>query len=198
MAGEPAIDQGRRAMCEQQAGAARVRKTLLNSVAGAAALLSAATLTAGAAAAAPITLAIFDFELEDASAGPSSTGAADAVQLTKVTDEVRALLAGSGRYSPVDVGAVEAAAAKAHALRDCDGCEAAIARSLGAEESLVGVVRRISRTEYTVRVRVRDTRTGAVVLDADSGLRMGADYSWSRGAVRLISDHLLERAAPRP
>jgi hypothetical protein len=182
-------------------GTAHVRGTLRKCGAAAGALLVAATLTARAAGAAtpgPITLAIFDFELEDSSAGPASTGAADAAHLTKVTDEVRALLASSGRYSPVDVGAVEAAVAKAHTVRDCDGCEAAIARGLGAEESLVGVVRRISRTEYTVWFRIRDARTGAVVLDADSGLRMGADYSWSRGAVRLISDRLLERPASRP
>lgn len=185
-------------MSEQHTGAARVRGTLLKPVAAAAALLSVAALIAGASGAAPIALAVFDFELEDSSAGPASTGAADVAQLTKVTDEVRALLAKSGRYSPVDLGSVDATVAKAHALRDCDGCEAAIARGLGAEESLVGVVRRISRTEYTVRFRIRDSRTGAVVLDADSGLRMGADYSWSRGAVRLISDHLLERPAPQP
>jgi len=196
MAGEPAIDAGRRPMSKQQAGVARVRGSLRNLLA-AAALLSVAALTP-AAMAAPITLAVFDFELEDTSAGLTSTAAADAAHLAKVTDEVRALLARSGRYSPVDIGSVEAAVARAHTLRDCDGCEAAIARGLGADESLVGVIRRISRTEYTVRFRIRDARTGAVVLDAESGLRMGADYSWSRGAVRLVSDNLLERPARQP
>ena len=29
----------------------------------------------------------------------------------------------------------------------------------------------------------------------DSGLRMGADYSWSRGARRLVKDRLLEKRA---
>jgi hypothetical protein len=45
---------------------------------------------------------------------------------------------------------------------------------------------------YSVRV-IRDAQTGAVLSSADSGLRMGADYSWSRGAVRLIKDRLLEK-----
>jgi hypothetical protein len=53
-------------------------------------------------------------------------------------------------------------------------------------------VKRISRTEYTVRFQIRDARTGAVVSNEDSGLRMGADYSWNRGTVRLIKDRLLE------
>jgi hypothetical protein len=43
-----------------------------------------------------------------------------------------------------------------------------------------------------VRFQLRDARTGAVVSAADSGLRMGADYSWDRGATRLIKDRLLQ------
>jgi hypothetical protein len=59
---------------------------------------------------------------------------------------------------------------------------------------LVGVVSRISRTEYIIKFQLRDTQTGAVVASGDSGLRMGADYSWSRGAARLIAARLLENA----
>lgn len=139
---------------------------------------------------APVTLAVFDFELEDttaASAGASATS--DASYLAEVTASVRESLGQSGRYRIVDVGSE---AAKAHALRDCGGCEAAIAQSLGADQSLIGVVRRVSRTEYTLGFQVRDTRTGAVLARADSGLRLGADYSWKRGAVRLVSDRLIE------
>lgn len=139
---------------------------------------------------APVKLAVFDFELEDttaASAGASATS--DASYLAEVTAGVRESLGQSGRYRIVDVGGE---AAKAHALRDCGGCEAAIAQSLGADQSLIGVVRRVSRTEYTLGFQVRDTRTGAVLARADSGLRLGADYSWKRGAVRLVSDRLIE------
>ncbi len=113
--------------------------------------------------------------------------------MANVTGEVRQLFAQSGRYRLVDVGDADRAAATAHALHDCDGCDAAIALKLGAAQSFVGVVRRVSRTEYTVRFEIRDARTGAVIADEDSGLRMGADYSWSRGAARLIKDRLLER-----
>jgi hypothetical protein len=161
----------------------------------AACLLCAASLIAfSAGAAAPIKLAIFDFELEDFSAGAVSTGQtqSDATRLASVTDEVRQLFAQSGRYHLVDVGDVDAAAAKAHTLRDCDGCDASLALKLGAEQSFVGVVKRISRTEYTVRFQIRDSRTAAILSDADSGLRMGADNSWSRGAARLIKDRILE------
>ena len=105
---------------------------------------------------------------------------------------MREALGQSGRYRLVDVGPANEQAVKAHTLRDCEGCEAAIAQKLGADQSLIGVVRRVSRTEYTLGFLVRDTRTGAVLARGDSGLRLGADYSWKRGAVRLVSEKLVE------
>ncbi|WP_128926246.1 DUF3280 domain-containing protein [Bradyrhizobium guangxiense] len=139
---------------------------------------------------APVALAVFDFELEDTTAASvSGSAASDASHLAEVTGSVRDLLGQSGRYRIVEVGGE---AARAGALRDCGGCEAAIAKGLGADQSLIGVVRRISRTEYTLRFQVRDASTGAVLARGDSGLRMGADYSWKRGAVRLVSDRLVE------
>jgi hypothetical protein len=160
-----------------------------------AALLAA--FPAEAASPAPIKLAIFDFEFEDFTDRSAGETPSDTEQLRRVTDEVRQLLAQSGRYSLIDVGSADAVAAKARTLRECNGCDADIALQLRAEQSFVGVVRRISRTEYTVRFQIRDARTGAVVSSEDSGLRMGADYSWSRGAARLIKDRLLESRTPQ-
>jgi uncharacterized protein DUF2380 len=152
----------------------------------------------GVAAPAPIKLAVFEFELQDFSAGASSSiTPADAAQLASVTQAVRDALTRSGRYTLIDLGNLDAPAVKTHTLRDCNGCDAGIASKLGAQQSLVGVVSRISRTEYTILFQVRDTQTGAVVASADSGLRMGADYSWSRGASQLVRARLLETAPPQ-
>jgi hypothetical protein len=184
-------------MTERQAGSGnRTHRIGAWTKAVATSLLCAALLAAPpvrAATSAPIKLALFDFELEDFSAGASSPGAtpADTEQLARTTDKVRQLFAQSGRYGLVDVGTADAAAAKEHTLRDCNGCDAAVALKLGAEQSFVGVVKRISRTEYSVRFQIRDARTAAVVSEGNSGLRLGANDSWSRGAVRLIKDRLL-------
>ena len=138
----------------------------------------------------PVALAVFDFELEDTTAASAGASAAsDKSYMAEVTGSVREALGQSGRYRIVDVGGD---AGKGRALRDCGGCEAAIAKELGADQSLIGVVRRVSRTEYTLGFQVRDARTGAVLTRGDSGLRMGADYSWKRGAVRLVSDRLID------
>ncbi len=140
----------------------------------------------------PIKIAVFDFELEDfsAAAGIAGDPAADRVQLDRATSEARRLIADSERYSLVDVSGAEGDAVKARSLRQCNGCDAAIALKLGADQSFVGVVRRISRTEYAVRFEIRDAHTGALILARQSDLRIGADYSWNRGAAALIERNL--------
>jgi len=161
-------------------------------------LVGTVLLMPATAAPSPIKLAVFDFELEDTSAGASVTGGSesDDAKLAALTTEVRQLLAKSGRYRVISIGSADAAVAPAHTLHDCGGCDAPVALKLGAEQSFVGVVRRVSRTEYTVRFQIRDARSGAVVSAGDSGLRMGADYAWGRGAVRLVKDRLLEVPSP--
>ena len=47
-------------------------------------------------------------------------------------------------YSFIDVSKVDAKPVTERSLRDRDGCETAIALQLGAEQSLVGVVRRVT------------------------------------------------------
>ena len=156
-------------------------------------VLAMAVVPTHAATPAPVKLAVFTFELDDFSAAVSSgePNPADAAQLARVTEDVRKMFTQSGRYDLVDVGGADAASAKAQTLRDCNGCDAPLALKLGAAQSFVGVVKRISRMEYQVRFQLRDAETGTVIAEADSGLRMGAMDSWSRGATRLVKDRLL-------
>jgi hypothetical protein len=160
-------------------------------------LESAPTLDKQAGALAPIKLAVFDFELEDFSGGagiiPESDQ--DREQLRLATETVRRLLTESGRYSLVDVSHADAPDVTAQSLHKCDGCDAPIARKLGADESLVGNVNRVSRMEYGVTFRLRDARTGALISVERTDLRMGANYSWDRGAAWLIKNRLLEKQA---
>jgi Protein of unknown function (DUF2380) len=147
----------------------------------------------------PTTIAVFDFELEDVSAGAGIAGdrAADAGYMKAVSAEVRHVIEQSGRYRLVDVSGADAEAVRDHSLRTCNGCDAGIALALGAEQSLVGVVRRVSRAEYVVAFQLRDAKSGALIAAHDTGLRMGADYSWSRGASRLIEDQLVGAGTKR-
>jgi len=150
-------------------------------------------------AAAPVKVAVFDFELKDFSGGagviPESDQ--DREQLRLATETVRRLLTESGRYSLVDVSHADAPEAIAHTLDKCDGCDAAIARKLGADQSLVGIVNRVSRMEYGVTFQLRDARTGKLLSVERTDLRMGANYSWDRGAAWLVKNRLLENQSER-
>ena len=48
-----------------------------------------------------------------------------------------------------------------------------------------------SMTEYVVQLQVRDARSGEVVAKYSTGLRMGANYSWSRGVRSLMKNEML-------
>jgi Protein of unknown function (DUF2380) len=171
------------------------RRRALLAVSAAALLCSGTPLAVPAGAdPAPINIAVFDFELDDSSAGAGIAGdpAADLAQLDRVTSEARRVISDSGRYRLGDVASAAGEGVKSRSLRQCNGCEAAIALKLGADQSFVGVVTRISRTEYVVRFQIRDARTGAPIIARQSDLRIGADYSWNRGAVSLINSSLLD------
>jgi len=144
----------------------------------------------------PIKMAVFPFELEDFSAGAAYVPPddIDREQLRLSTEEARRLIAASGRYQLVDVSAVNDQAAKAGKLRDCDGCEARIAAGLDADQSMIGIVTRITRMEYAVTFKLRDAKSGAIVAVEQTDLRMGANVAWSRGARWLIQNRLLEQA----
>lgn len=164
---------------------------------GAASLAIALTVlgtpAAKAAEPAPVKIAVFAFELDDRSAGDGVIGqdAIDIGHLESATEEARRRLSAAGRYSIVDVGSAAGAVLAAGGIRHCNGCEGPLARRLGADQSMAGIITRVTRTEYTLQILVRDTRTGAVVSNAFTGLRMGANYSWPRGVRWLIDNKIL-------
>ena len=163
------------------------------------AIVLAALAVVGAAETAappPIKMAVFPFELEDFSAGAAYVPPddIDREQLRLSTEEARRLIAASGRYQLVDVSAVNDQAAKAGKLRECDGCDARIAAGLDADQSMIGIVTRITRMEYAVTYKLRDARSGAIVAVEQTDLRMGANVAWSRGARWLIENRLLVQA----
>lgn len=145
-----------------------------------------------ATATAPIKIAVFAFELEDFSAaGKQGPSPIETSSLAQSTEEAKQQLLQSGRYSLIDTAGADIEAAKGQGLRYCRGCEAAIAMKLGADQALIGVVTKISMTEYVVQLQVRDARKGAVVSSYTTGLRMGAHDSWFRGVRWLTKNRML-------
>lgn len=161
------------------------------------ALLALATHPSGGFAADSVRIAVFDLELDDRSAGGGVIGpdARDAEYLRQTTEDARRMLAASDRYTVVATGSVAGEIAAAGGIRHCNGCDGPLALTLGADQTMIGVVTRVSRTEYTLQLVIRDARTGATVSDNFSGLRMGANYSWPRGVKWLMINRILPAAS---
>ena len=157
-----------------------------------AALFVGAPRPCAAADAGPIRIAVFDFELNDRSAGGGiiAEDAIDAENLRKSTEEARRRLSASGRYRVLATSSVAGEVLAAGGIQHCNACDGVLAKKLGADQSMIGVVTRVNRTEFTLQVLVRDTETGAVVSNTFTGLRMGANYAWPRG-VKWVMDRIL-------
>jgi uncharacterized protein DUF2380 len=143
----------------------------------------------------PIKLAVFDFELEDVTPAASYLGktTSSAANLEKVSSEARRVLEQSGRYSLIDVSKSDAKPVTEKLLRNCDGCEAAIGLQLGAEESLIGVVTRVTQTDYYVQIQIRDCKTGKVLNQQEANFA-GGDDGWASGVRMLIKHQILVSA----
>jgi len=140
----------------------------------------------------PVKIAVFDFELEDVGPAAAIEGASTstAAIMDRVSGAARRGLAQSGRYSLVDVSKANAKPVTEKSLRDCDGCDAAIALQLGAEQSFVGVVRRVSMTDYYVQIQISDARTGKI-LNQQAANFAGGDDGWASGVAALIRHQVL-------
>jgi len=143
----------------------------------------------------PVKIVVFDFELIDFSGGASiiPESADDTENLKLATEAARRLIAQSERYSLVNVSSADTEWVRSNKLHDCDGCDAAIALRLGAEQSLVGIVTRITRTDYAVTFKLRDAQSSKLINVEQTDLRIGANYSWDRGAAWLIKNKLLDK-----
>jgi Protein of unknown function (DUF2380) len=159
------------------------------------ALLSAAAVGAPALADEPVKVAVYKFELNDFSAGGGviPPDAKDATYLEQATQDARRLLSQSGRYTIVDTSGAQDEPVKAGKMASCDGCVGAITKKLGADEAVVGMITRISRTEYTLLIEFIDAGSGKPVSRYFTGLRMGANYSWPRGVAWLMKNRILAK-----
>jgi hypothetical protein len=145
-----------------------------------------------------VKLAVFDFELDDVSPAASFLGqtTSNEAVMEKVSTEARRMLAESGRFILVDVSKVDAEPVRAKSLRNCNGCEAGIALQAGAEQALIGIVKRVTQTDYYVLIQISDAQTGKVLNQQEANFAGGPD-GWASG-VRMLIKHQVLVAAEEP
>ncbi|MCP1613452.1 hypothetical protein J2848_005148 [Azospirillum lipoferum] len=145
-----------------------------------------------AASAASARTLVLDLELEDSSGEAPS--AEHAERLKRVSAELRRALDAKG-YGVIGNAGSAGLAPPGTAIRSCNGCERDIARAVGADLVVFGIVRKISSLILWIGVVVEDVGTGQVVTTARGDIRGDTETAWSRGVGWLV-DHRLAEHAP--
>jgi Protein of unknown function (DUF2380) len=147
---------------------------------------------ASAQAADPPKLAVFDFEMIDSSLDGEIYGTRpdERERLVRVGDHMRKELGESGKFQIVDIAPVNAAAHQSN-LQACGGCDVKLARQLGADLYITGVVQKVSNLILNVNVYLHDAGSGRLVAAASVDMRGNTDESWSRATRYLLRERLL-------
>jgi hypothetical protein len=161
-------------------------------------LLLFSLLSASAAAAEPMRIAIFDFEMIDTSLEGEMRGTSpeEKTRLGKLAPVLREKLAGSDRYMVVDTASV-LTRARAQNLQACGGCDATLAHEAGADVALTGTVQKVSNLILNLNIYLRDARDDRLLQAMSADFRGNTDESWSRALNYLIRNRLLADPAPK-
>ncbi len=143
----------------------------------------------------PASLAVFDFELFDVSPEGDAGGVQPAEQnrLRLISDHLRRMLTDSGSFVIVDTAPAAAAIKTAGLLYGCNGCEADIARSLGADIAITGTVKKVSNLILVINLYVRNAASREIIGAFSIDVRGNTDKSWSRGVSNIVRNRLLPR-----
>ena len=147
-------------------------------------------------AAEALPLAVFDFELIDTSLEGETRGprADEQARLGKISDQLRQMLAESGRYRIIDLTPVEAEIAAAGYLHGCNRCDTKIAGGLGAERAVTGTVQKVSNLILNINLYEREVASGKLLRAMSVDIRGNTDKSWSRGVSYLVRNRFLKGA----
>ena len=158
-------------------------------------LLAVSNASGAGAGEGPAKAAVFDFELIDTSLEGEMMGknAAEQRRLGLISDFLRRRLRASGDYVVLDMGPAAAAIRSAGYLYGCNGCEADIARTLGAEVAITGTVQKVSNLILNINLYVRDVASEKRIRLMSVDIRGNTDESWLRGISYLLRNQLLAR-----
>jgi hypothetical protein len=147
--------------------------------------------SSGVANAAPLRLAVFNFELIDTSLQGQMHGTKpeELQRLVKISEALRLDLGKNGRYEVLNLGPVAAKAANAN-LQACGGCDVSFARDIGADVAITGTVQKISELILNLNLYLRDANSGKAIASMSADIRGNTDESWLRGLNYLIRNRL--------
>lgn len=153
-----------------------------------AAIVTLGLLPAGAGEA-PRTVA--DFGVVFLNTSPEATTPEEERRLAALEQRLHEGLEESGRYAFVDTAPVAEKADLYKNLAQCNGCDARLAKELGAEVALSAEVQKTSNLILSMSVYIRDAETGALVGGGSADIRGNTDESWRRGIDYILRNRIL-------
>lgn len=159
-----------------------------------------AVLTYGGAMAQPLKAAVLGFELLDTSEEGQLTGTRpdETKRVALASAELKRLLDASGQITEVDLAPQAAAIEKSSPLFKCNGCEEDIARDLGADVSISGLVQKTSNLILSFKVEVKDVKSGKMLRGGQVDIRGNTDDTWLRGVRFLVKNRLSDPPLTAP
>jgi Protein of unknown function (DUF2380) len=141
---------------------------------------------------APVPAAVFDFEWIDTSleGGMNGLRADEQERLRMLGERLRRELAESGRFELVDI-APNAEQARHSNLQACGGCDARMARELGAKLAITGTVQKVSNLILNINIYTRDAATGRLLAVSSADMRGNTEESWFRTLDWIVKNRLL-------
>jgi hypothetical protein len=139
--------------------------------------------------------AVFEFELIDSSLDGEMLGTTQAEKdrLAKLAPMARELLVQYAKYEIVDIASVAEQARNSN-LQSCGFCDAAMAKSLGADLAVTGTVQKVSNLILNINLYVRDAETTQMLKVGSVDIRGNTDDSWFRGLRYLVKNRMYKQA----
>lgn len=147
----------------------------------------------------PVKTAVFDIELIDMS-GEAGQGLRDdeTRRLDLASSELRKLLGQSRQIAVIDPSPQREVIAAKGPLNRCNGCSQDIAKDLGADLAVTGIVQKTSNLILSFAIEVRDVSSGRVIRGGQVDIRGNTDDTWLRGVRWVVKNRLLAEPLPIP
>lgn len=137
----------------------------------------------------PQTVAFFGMVFINGSPAPTTQD--ENRRLAALEARLREGMEASGRYVFVDTAPVAEKAALYSDIVHCNGCDARLAKELGADLALTGVVQKTSNLILSFTVLIRDAATGELVGGGSADIRGNTDRTWQRGIDYILENRIL-------
>ncbi len=144
-----------------------------------------------AAAGAPRSLAVLDFELVDDQNNPLTKAAQD-VRLRNATRQIQQELAERKLYRVVEPAPSQDLQRKLRNQQEflyrCDDCAEQVGKLLGVELVMSTWVQKVSELILNVNVQIYDVKAQKVMFSKSVDMRGNDDVSWTRAVHYLVRD----------